>query len=215
VRIRRDHPDIEYGKEKKKYVAPYGDRKHLYFPPRPELFADASTPIVLVEAEKSALALTAWAERTERKLLVLAMGGCWGWRGQVGIKETATGERVSETGPIPDLNICREGRLTYVLLDANCATNPSVHAARCDLVQHLRKQGANVRILELPAGEGINGPDDFIAVKGDEAMLGILQRAESGAAILDDLEIFLRRIRGDVGSAIHSHSAVVRTHLCV
>jgi hypothetical protein len=192
VRIRRDHPNLEDGKEKKKYVAPYGDRKHLYFPPRPELFADASTPIVLVEAEKSALALTAWAERTGRKLLALAMGGCWGWRGQVGIKDTGTGERVPEHGAIPDLGICREGRLAYVLLDANCATNPSVQAARRDLVLQLRKQSANVRILDLPAGAW-NGPDDFIAVTGDEAMLGILQGAESGATILDDLETFLRR----------------------
>src|SRR5580693_3270321 len=53
VRIRRDHPEVEDGKEKKKYVAPYGDRRHLYFPPAPELFADTSVPIVLVEAEKS------------------------------------------------------------------------------------------------------------------------------------------------------------------
>jgi hypothetical protein len=92
VRIRRDNPELEDGKPRKKYVCPYGDRNHLYFPPRPALFADTSVPIVLVEAEKSALALTAWAERTGRKLLVLAMGGCWGWRGQVGIKDTATGE---------------------------------------------------------------------------------------------------------------------------
>src|SRR5215470_16711573 len=49
VRIRRDHPEIEDGKEKKKYVVPYGDRKHLYFPPRPAWFADPSVPIALVE----------------------------------------------------------------------------------------------------------------------------------------------------------------------
>src|ERR1039458_209882 len=56
VRIRRDHPEFENGKPKKKYVAPYGDRKRLYFPPIPELFGDATVPIVLVEAEKSSLA---------------------------------------------------------------------------------------------------------------------------------------------------------------
>src|SRR5437879_3619461 len=97
VRIRRDHPEIEDGKQKKKYVAPYGDRKHLYFPPTPESFADVNVPIVLVEAEKSALALTALAKRTGKKMLPLAMGGCWGWRGQVGIKITATGKRVPES----------------------------------------------------------------------------------------------------------------------
>ena len=191
-RIRRDHPEIEDGKEKKKYVAPYGDRKHLYFPPEPKLFADASVPIVLVEAEKSVLALTAWSERTKMKILALGMGGCWGFRGQVGIKETATGERVPETGPIRDLNICREGRRTYVLLDANCSTNPHVQAARRDLVRQLRKQGADVRVLDLPTGEW-NGPDDFLAVQGDQAMLAILEGAEFGVAVLNDVETFLRR----------------------
>src|SRR5947207_2219348 len=71
VRIRRDFPEIEDGKTKKKYVAPYGDRKHFYFPPSHDLFADVTVPIVLVEAEKSVLALAAWSERTGRKVLAL------------------------------------------------------------------------------------------------------------------------------------------------
>ena len=177
VRIRRDHPEFEDGRVIKKYVAPYGDRKHLYFPPTPEIFADVSVPVALVEAEKSVLALTAWCERTGRKLLPLALGGCWGWRGQTGTKETATGERVPETGAIRDLNICRDGRKTYVLLDANCATNPKVQQARAALVRQLRKQGADVAILDLPANDGINGPDDYIGVTGDEAMTQLFDAA--------------------------------------
>ena len=35
ARIRRDYPEVEDGKTKKKYVAPYGDPKHFYFPPCP------------------------------------------------------------------------------------------------------------------------------------------------------------------------------------
>ncbi len=176
VRIRRDCPEMEDGKAKKKYVAPYGDAKHFYFPPCPELFADLSVPIVLVEAEKSALALLAWSQRMGRKLLPLAMGGCWGWRGKVGIQETAAGDRVPEHGAIRDLNICRDGRLTYILLDANCATNPAVETARKELRRQLRKQKAEVRIVALPAGADINGPDDFIAVKGDEALAQLFER---------------------------------------
>jgi hypothetical protein len=33
ARVRRDKPDVEAGKEKNKYICPYGDCKHLYFPP--------------------------------------------------------------------------------------------------------------------------------------------------------------------------------------
>lgn len=193
VRIRRDHPEVEDGKQEKKYIAPYGDRKHLYFPPTPELFADVAVPIVLVEAEKSMLALTAWAAGVGRKILPLAMGGCWGWRGQVGIKQTATGERVPETGAIPDLNICRDGRLTYVLLDANCATNPKVQQARSALVRQLQKQGAKVQTLDLPAGDGINGPDDYLAVMGEDAMTQLFDGAGEGQKMLDDVVSFLRR----------------------
>jgi putative DNA primase/helicase len=191
VRIRRDH--LEDGKPKKKYVAPYGDRKRLYFPPTPELFADVTVPIVLVEAEKSSLALTAWAARVGQRILPLAMGGVYGWIGKVGIKETATGERVPETGAIRDLNICRDGRRTYVLLDANCASNPKVLRARKDLVGQLRKQGADIRVLELPQGNW-NGPDDFIGVEGDKKMLAILA---AGGTATDGGEILPPRFSED------------------
>jgi hypothetical protein len=193
VRIRRDHPELEDGKEKKKYVAPYGDRKHFYFPPVPELFADVTVPIVLVEAEKSALAITAWAARAGRKVLPIAMGGCWGWSGKVGIKETPTGERVPEHGPIPDVGICRDGRKTYVLLDANCGTNSAVQQARVALVKELRKHKADVRVLDLPRSKAVNGPDDLLAVKGDEAMGNLLDGWVDGAIVFDDIEKFLRR----------------------
>jgi hypothetical protein len=193
VRIRRDHPEFEDGKAKKKYVAPWGDRKRFYFPPTPELFADAGVPIVLVEAEKSALSITAWAARTGRKILPLAMGGCYGWIGKTGIKETSTGERVPETGAIRDLNICRDGRRTYVLLDANCMDNPRVFAARGQLVRQLRKQKADVHVLDLPKVEGVNGPDDYIGVMGDNAMTELFESTAEGAKILDDVQSFLRR----------------------
>lgn len=193
VRIRRDHPELEDGKPKKKYVAPWGDRKRLYFPPTPEVFADTSVPIVLVEAEKSALSMTAWAARTGRAILPLAMGGCYGWIGRTGIRETPTGERVPETGAIRDLNICREGRRTYVLLDANCASNPMVLGARDRLVRQLRKQGADVHVLDLPAGDGVNGPDDYIGVMGDDAMTQLFEGTAEGAKILDDVRNFVRR----------------------
>ena len=193
VRIRRDHPELQDGKPKKKYVAPYGDRKRLYFPPAPGLFADVTVAIVLVEAEKSALSMMAWAARTGRKILPVAMGGCYGWLGKTGIRETASGERVPETGAIPDLNICREGRRTFVLLDANCASNPKVMSARSDLVRQLRKQGADVHTLDLPTGDGINGPDDYIGMTGDDAMTQLFEGTAEGANILNEVRAFLRR----------------------
>jgi hypothetical protein len=193
VRIRRDHPDIEDGKIRKKYVSPFGDRKHLYFPPRPDLFPDATVPIVLVESEKAVLAMLAWSERVDRKILPLGLGGVWGWRGQLGITTTATGERAPQTGPLPDLNICRGGRKVYVLLDSNSSSNPSVMKARNDLVRQLRKQGAVVHVLDLPAGEGVNGPDDYIGVHGDEAMAKLFDGIENGPKVVEEMKALIQR----------------------
>jgi hypothetical protein len=95
------------------------------------------------------------------------MGGCWGWVGRSGIKKTPTGERVPETGAVRDLNICRDGRCTYVMLDSNCASNPDVFAARSRLVRELRKRGADVHVLDLPVRDGVNSPPVYIGVMDD------------------------------------------------
>ena len=51
-----------------------------------DLVKDTAVPVVLVEAEKSALALTAWSERTGQKILPVGTGGAWGWRTRIGTK---------------------------------------------------------------------------------------------------------------------------------
>jgi Domain of unknown function (DUF3854) len=183
ARLRRDNPEIEAGKEKNKYISAFGDRKHLFFPPGAAAeLQDADTPVVLVEAEKSALALTAYARRAGMKLLAVGMGGCWGWRGRTGKAENARGERVDETGPISDLNYVN-GRKVFVLLDSNVASNPKVQRARAALVRELCKRKCEVMVCNLPAAEGVNGPDDFIAVCGDEAMKKVFAEARSRGAV--------------------------------
>jgi hypothetical protein len=106
ARVRRDNPEIEDGRPKNKYASAYGDARHLYFPPgAAKNLRKPDTPIVLVEAEKSALALTAWASRVEMDLLPVAMGGCWGWRGRIGKTDGIDGSRVNVTGALPDLGV--------------------------------------------------------------------------------------------------------------
>ena len=170
ARLRRDNPEIEDGKPKNKYVSPYGDGRHLYFPPGAALkLQDGDTPIALVEAEKSALALTSWADRVGMNLVTLALGGCWSWRGVIGKAENAKGERVDVLGPLADLSYC-DGRKVYVLLDSNAATNPKVGQARAALVAELRTRKCNVLVCDLPIVDGVNGPDDLVGILGDDAM---------------------------------------------
>jgi hypothetical protein len=189
ARVRRDNPELEDGRPKNKYVSAYGDARHLYFPPDAQAkLAGPETPIALVEAEKSALALTAWGARVGIELLAVAMGGCWGWRGRIGKTEGINGARVDVTGPLPDLSVC-DGRTVYVCLDANAATNSKVQAARAVLVRELRKRGCNMLLCSLPLADGVNGPDDLIAVRGDEAMQAVFDdataRIETGRTVAD------------------------------
>jgi hypothetical protein len=191
ARLRRDNPEIEDGKPKNKYLCPYGDRHHLYFPPGcAERVRDSTVPIVLVEAEKSALALTAWGERRGRKILPVAMGGCWGWRGRIGKVANADGERVDEVGPLPELRtIVTASRKVYVLLDTNCSTNPTVQRARAALVHFLKQQCAKAHVLDLPPVGGVNGPDDYIAVQGDDAMAVLFDAAQARATQMIEADL--------------------------
>ncbi len=178
ARVRRDNPEIEGGRPKAKYIAAYGDRKSLFFPPAAwSLLQTPDTQIALVEAEKSALAITAWAARTNTNILAVALGGVYGWRGRIGKAESSTGERVDVLGPVSDLEAC-DGRTVYVLVDANVSTNPKVKAARNGLVKELRKRNCTVLVCNLPVVEGVNGPDDLIAVVGDEALSKVFSEAE-------------------------------------
>jgi Protein of unknown function (DUF3987)/Domain of unknown function (DUF3854) len=182
ARLRRDNPEVEDGKEKNKYISSYGDRKHLYFPPgAAEKLKDPTASIVLVESEKAVLALTEWASRNRSNILPIGLGGCWGWKGRIGKIPNAHGKRVDEMGPLPDLDCC-DGRKVYVLLDANLATNPKVKNASDALIRELHKRNCAVLLCKLPLMDGVNGPDDFIAVSGDDEMTKIFDALDARVA---------------------------------
>ena len=176
-RVRRDNPEIENGKPKDKYMSAYGDRRSLYFPPDAwNLLQTPGTQIILVEAEKSVLALTAWARRTGMEILPVGLGGCWGWRGRIGRADDIKGGRIDITGPIPDLDVC-DGRTVLVLLDANAASNSNVQAARNALCKELVGRNCTVKLCNLPIVDGVNGPDDLIAAHGDAALAKVFSDA--------------------------------------
>jgi putative DNA primase/helicase len=187
ARVRRDCPEFEDGKPKRKYIGGYGDRRLLYvLPGTPEdLLNDPNTPIGFVEAEKSVLALTAWAKRVGKQIVFQGLGGCWNWRGRIGKIETVNGDRVDEVGPLPDLKLCGGGRKAYVIFDY-CKNNDEVRRARAAFVRQLHKQKAKIQIVDLPAFGG-NGPDDFVGTKGDEALCELFDQAISSAQEDSDL----------------------------
>lgn len=204
ARLRRDRPEIDAaGRPKQKYLCPFGNAPHIYFPPGVGLLlADQSVPVVIVEAEKSALAITALAQRNQRRLLVIATGGCWGWRGQVGIESDAAGQRVPVKGTLPDFDLIEwRGRDTTICFDANASDNPQVRAARRALAQELAARGAKVRIAEIPPLGGVNGPDDLIGQAGDSAFVSLLDAARSAADLAaSDAEAAIAALESDPGA---------------
>jgi len=180
-RIRRDHPDVDAaGKPDKKYLMPYGDGPHVYFAPGAgEALTDVTVPLVLVEAEKSALTIVAASRRAGRKVLVIALGGCHGWRtGRAGKAIDASGGRVNVTGPQPDLaRVAWQLRDTIILFDSNAATNFKVRHARRQLADELASRGARVRIGTVPIEPNGNGPDDHRAAHDDAALLALIDDA--------------------------------------
>jgi len=175
ARLRRDHPETdEKGESQNKYIAAWGDVQHLYLPPDYEkLLADPRVPIVFVEAEKSVLAGSDWSRRTGGRVLWIGTKGCWGWRGKTGIRVNRNGEREGEKGALPEVAFARDGRTVGILFDANAATNEKVRAARNAFRAQLAEQGAKVLVFDLPAIEGVNGVDDFIAIAGDQALVDL------------------------------------------
>ena len=181
ARLRRDHPEVDKdGKAKNKYICAFKDNPHLYFPPDSStLLSDRSVPVVFVEAEKSALAITALAARTGRRLLVIATGGCWGWRGKIGIEPDPYGGREEVRGPLSDLDrVDWVGRKGIIAFDSNAATNPNVAVGRRVFASELRGRDTRPYLVNLPQEPGVNGPDDFIAQHGDRALLDLLDGAK-------------------------------------
>ena len=71
------------------------------------------------------------------------------------------------------------GQLVYVILDSNRATNPNVAFAEAKLAAVLRAAGAVVRVIELPAVKGQDGPDDFLHAQGVEAFKKLVNASVS------------------------------------
>lgn len=197
-RLRRNQPDYEKqpdgsNKEKNKYLGAPGWRNQIYFPPLtdPAWLQDANVQAIVVEGEKKALALRRYFHEREEPALIVCLPGVWNWRGTVETIRDSNGHRITDVkGTIADFfRIAWRRRHVRILFDANAATNESVNAARRLLARELIRLGALVRLLDLPAEEGVNGVDDFLGKHGPAALDALLTEAEDGIN-LDGISAF-------------------------
>jgi hypothetical protein len=161
-----------------KYLSEQGCRT-LFFPPiRDSALTDISHPAVIVESEKAALALTALADRHRRSLLVVAIGGVYGWRRKIGVESTPDGERETVTGASPSFDwVVWQGRKVIIAFDSNVEGRRDLEKARRELANELLRREAQVLIARVPKRDSVNGPDDLIVIAGDRAALHILDSA--------------------------------------
>jgi hypothetical protein len=192
-RLRRDNPDLEQGtngeiKQKAKYLSPPGRSNLLYFVPMTDSswLADINLPVCITEGEKKTLALwqMAWYGLSDSvplpRFLPIGLAGVWNWRGKTGKIEGDTGKRQDVKGVVPDFDLIMwKGRVVYIIFDANVHTNESVQAARCGLAAELKRRGAVVSFVELPADHGVNGVDDLLALRGADYVLGLLDATKT------------------------------------
>jgi hypothetical protein len=207
TRVRRDRPEVENGKPRAKYISPSNDRKHLYFVLScSELLRDKSTGVIFVEAEKSALAIAAWAERLGRKILPVGLGGCWGWKGRIGQVDGPNGERLDEKGVLPDFDLMAwQDRDVVILFDSNANTNFAVRRARLELAQELMSRGAQVRLGDLPVIDKVNGPDDLLAECGDWSISSLLETAGAFADVaVAQAEAAVNELETNAETRLHS-----------
>jgi archaellum biogenesis ATPase FlaH len=182
--LRRDHPPIEGGKPKGKYLAPPDRPNILMVGPGEsvEALADTSQPIIIVEGLKKLLAAYRLARHNSEhpRFLVCAVNGVYGYRGTVGKTTDPKGARIDEKGVIPDFaRFTWTGRDVVVIFDSDCTTNPKVATARRGLIGELKKRGARAVALDLPTLDGLNktGFDDFLAQRGPEEAIALIQTA--------------------------------------
>jgi hypothetical protein len=192
--LRRDHPPLEQSsngipKPKGKYLAPPGRGNLLLFGPgeSPEVLADPSVPILLVEGLKKLCAAWRLARHHTDAAQFLACGisGSWNWRGTVGKTVDANGARVSIKGPIADLpRVTWQGRRVLLIFDSDGATNPKVAQAREAFAEDLRARGAEVVVVYLPCLDGVatTGFDTLCAAWEPGRVLVWLAQLAMGAA---------------------------------
>jgi putative DNA primase/helicase len=149
-------PDVTPVKDgrPRKYLIPQGQRMALDVHPRVRAgLGDPRVPLFVTEGSKKVDALISAGARA-----VVGLVGVWNWRGR------------NENGGLtvlPDWQwvALKEGRQVFVVYDSDVALKEPVRAAIDRLGLVLRRMGAQVAFVYLPAASGCEklGADDYLA----------------------------------------------------
>lgn len=154
-----------------KFTNPYGEGNSLFFTAGHDWSAivkNAKEPVAIIEGPLKAIAAS-------HHVPALGITGIYNWRTKIG----------DATEPLPEFAMFKwEGRVVHVVPDSDAADpRKNVGLAVVQLGSFLQRQGADVRIVQIPSERGKNlGADDFIEQKGAKEFRKLLDAALS----LDD-----------------------------
>lgn len=169
AQVRPDTPWTTADGSTAKYLFPAGAVTPLAVHPGMRArVMDVHTPLVFVEGTKQYLAAVS-ALLTDDSVAAIGMSGCWGWSHD---KKLTPGL----------LDIPLEGRVVYLLLDADRATNPRVFDAAAALAAQLTtiRGVAEVLYASLPT-QGTSGLDDALALAPAADRGAVIRRILTGA----------------------------------
>jgi uncharacterized protein (DUF927 family) len=195
--IRRDNPDDEDGKPKRKYLYEKGFRNHLYYGTNvtADDLQNVEMPLVFSEGAKKCLALERMQTEGGKTFRAMSLAGVNSLKTSSYKATGANGQRVDKKDVIADLNNIKfadgdKSRLVYICFDSNCRkdVNANVFYARIRFAQLLQSRGATVRLVDLPQIEGVNGVDDLLSYYETES--GAKAAIEKVWQLFEQAEVF-------------------------
>jgi hypothetical protein len=208
---RPDRPHSDANGRLRKYLLPKGASVRLDCPPRCQpLLADPSVPLWITEGQKKADALASHGA------VALCLLGVWNFKGK---------NPLGGTTILADFDyVAWNGREVRLVFDSDVVTLPGVRQALDRLSEHLRRKGATVRAVYLPADNGRKvGVDDYLVAGHTFQDLEALieaprpqpQPAPCQIEVLDEAPACIRRplamIDGRSYAAIWPYVKVTRT----
>jgi len=192
--VKPDQPRGNKTKPEKKikYENPKGRPNRVYIPAGTRAaLADQGASLLITEGCKKSLAAD------QNGFPCLSLAGVWGWCAP---RMTENGKKVGRLELHPDLAAIEwRGRRIFIVFDSDAAANPNVRQAELALAAVLRRHGADVRIVRLPAEPNgdKNGLDDFLARHGVEEFRKLVAEAHTPVDPADYTESGYTVIRGN------------------
>lgn len=223
-RLRRDEPEVELGKVRRKYMQPAGRRALVYFPvgTDPGWLADPGMPLVITEGEFKAIALMRLARHNFLdpskpleipRWLVCGLPGVNNYHSKIGRELQPDGSWKDVTGWHPDLEHVRlDERVALVVFDADVEVKDQVWWAQLGLTRDLRARGAQPAGFVWPpdAPPQAKGIDDLLAHWGAERVLEAIAAAVGAAGAPADLVPYHCSDDGNAARLVTMHGANLR-----